>query len=239
MAQERGHILEYMGKEKLNGKKVFKIKLKKSDTDEQFYYLNTETYLCEMVAEYSEDVNWKGTYFKTTFADYKMVDGLLFSFKMSLYTNDELLRDYFTTEIKTNIPVDDNVFNKDYNIIARNARLFSKALMEQDFDFVVNAYTGDGKIFPNGQKILSGPEALRKYWTPPPGSKNRITYHKVTAKEVEIMGDTANDFGYYEGRSIGGDGNESSWKGKYIIVWKEVEPDVWKMYLDIWNSVRE
>ena len=46
-------------------------------------------------------------------------------------------------------------------------------------------------------------------------------------------------YGYYEGKSIGNDGNESSWKGKYVITWKEVEPDVWKMYLDIWNSVRD
>ena len=57
--------------------------------------------------------------------------------------------------------------------------------------------------------------------------------------EIEILGDTANDFGYYEGKSIGNDGKEYAWKGKYVIVWKEVEPNVWKMYLDIWNRVRE
>ena len=239
LAQERGHQLDLLGKEKLNGKKVFKIKMTKSATDEQFYYVNAENYLLEMVSEHSEDVSWKGTEFKTTFDDYRLVDGLLFPFKMGLYANDELMRNYITTEIKVNVPVDDQIFNKDFNLIKRNATLFSKALMESDYDAVVNAYTDDGKIFPNNQKILSGHEALRKYWTPPPGSKNRITYHKVTPEEVEIIGDTANDFGYYEGRSIGNDGNENSWKGKYVIVWKEVKPDVWKMYLDIWNSVRD
>ncbi|MEO1259992.1 MAG: DUF4440 domain-containing protein [Bacteroidota bacterium] len=239
LAQERSDLLVLEGKDKINGKSVFKIKMKKAGTNEKFYYINTETYLLEMIGEYSEALGWKGTFFKTVFDDYRMVDGLLFPFELKLYSNDNLLRNYHSTEIKVNTPVHENIFNKDFNIIKRNARLFSKALMESDYDTVVDFYTDDGKIFPNGQKILSGHEALRNYWTPPPGSNNRITYHKVTAEEVEILGDTANDFGYYEGRSIGNDGQESSWKGKYIIVWKEVEPDVWKMYLDIWNSVRE
>jgi len=30
----------------------------------------------------------------------------------------------------------------------------------------------------------------------------------------------------------------SSWKGKYVIVWKKVDSK-WKMHLDIWNSVKQ
>lgn len=131
----------------------------------------------------------------------------------------------------------DSSSKSDYDIIKKNIELFSKALMEQDYEVVINAYTQDGKIFPNTLEILEGEEALRKYWIPKEGSKNKITYHKVTPSEIQIIGNTAYDYGYYEGRSIGNDGKESSWKGKYVIVWKEVEPDVWKMYLDIWNRV--
>jgi len=128
---------------------------------------------------------------------------------------------------------------KDLAIIKKNTALFSEALMRQDYDFVVDAYTDDAKIFPNGTKILTGKEAIRRYWTPPAGSNRKTTYHKVMAKEVKILGNEAYDYGYYEGKSIGNDGKKSSWKGKYVITWKEVEPDVWKMYLDIWNSVRD
>ncbi len=124
-------------------------------------------------------------------------------------------------------------------IIRKNIIAFSKALMEQDYDFVVDAYTADAKIFPNGTKILAGHEAIRQYWTPPAGSNRKTTYHKITPEEIKIIGNEAYDYGYYEGKSLGEDGKESSWKGKYVITWKEVEPDVWKMYLDIWNSVRE
>jgi len=112
---------------------------------------------------------------------------------------------------------------------------FSQALMNQDYDTVVDAYTEDAKIFPGRSKILAGKAAIRKYWTPPAGSNRKTTYHKIMPEEIKILGKEAYDYGYYEGKSIGNDGKESSWGGKYVITWKEVEPDVWKMYLDIWN----
>ena len=124
-------------------------------------------------------------------------------------------------------------------ILLKNMAAFSDALMRQDYDFVVNAYTEDAKIFPNNLKILAGHEAIRNYWTPPAGSNSRTTYHKITPEEIKIIGNEAYDYGYYEGKSIGNDGKEYSWKGKYVITWKEVAPDVWKMYLDIWNGVRD
>lgn len=82
--------------------------------------------------------------------------------------------------------------------------------------------------------ILGGQEALKKYWTPKPGSG--ITYHKVTPLEITIFGDTAHDHGYYEGRSLGPNGEPSTWRGKYVIIWKKVD-GTWKMYLDIWNRM--
>ena len=133
----------------------------------------------------------------------------------------------------------ENEIKKDKALIKKNITLFSQALMNQDYDFVVNAYTEDAKIFPNNTKILAGHDAIRKYWTPPVGNNRRTTYHKIIPEEIKIIGSEAYDYGYYEGKSIGNDGNESSWKGKYVITWKEVKPDVWKMYLDIWNAVRD
>lgn len=120
-------------------------------------------------------------------------------------------------------------------ILKKNMAAFSQALMTQDYDAVVNAYTDDAKIFPGRSKILTGKDAIRNYWTPPAGSKRKTIYHKIMPEEIKILGKEAYDYGYYEGKSIGNDGEESSWGGKYVITWKEVEPDVWKMYLDIWN----
>ena len=86
-----------------------------------------------------------------------------------------------------------NEAKKDLAIIKKNTALFSAALMRQDYDFVVNAYTDDAKIFPNGTKILTGKEAIRQYWTPPAGSNRKTTYHKVTTEEVKVLGNEAYD----------------------------------------------
>ncbi|MEO0584930.1 MAG: nuclear transport factor 2 family protein [Bacteroidota bacterium] len=62
-----------------------------------------------------------------------------------------------------------------------------------------------------------------------------ITYHKVTPEEIKIIGDEAYDYGYYEGKTKSAERGESSWGGKYVIIWRKVEGE-WKIYLDIWNS---
>ncbi|MBL7774365.1 MAG: DUF4440 domain-containing protein, partial [Saprospiraceae bacterium] len=47
------------------------------------------------------------------------------------------------------------------------------------------------------------------------------------------------DWGYYEGRTRLADGSEQAWRGKYLIVWKQTEPDRWKIYLDAWSRVSD
>ncbi|MEM8887039.1 MAG: nuclear transport factor 2 family protein [Bacteroidota bacterium] len=239
LARSRGHQMRYEGMVELNGKQVHKIKMSKSAVDEQFYYLNPQTYLVEMISEFSEDVSWEGVEFKTSFEDYRQVEGLLFPFTTDLYANDRLLRRFKTQSIEVNAEIPDWVFEKDQNIIRRNMRLFSKALVDGDYDAVIGAYTEDGKIFPNNAPIMEGEEDLRRYWIPPANRKSKTSHHRLMPEEIRIMGNEAYDYGYYEGKTLNEDGSESSWKGKYVVIWKEVEPDVWKMYLDIWNRVRE
>lgn len=238
LAQDRGHHVEFLGKEDLNGQKVYKLKLTKSKTDEQFYYINAATFLLEMTSEYSEDKTFEGTEFKTTFSDYRDVEGLLFPYEVTLFGNDKKLATYSVQSLKTNINVPDQIFGRAELIIRQNIKDFSAALMRQDYDAVTNAYTTDAKIFPINARILEGSDKIRGYWTPEEGSKNKVLYHKISPEEIKILGDEAYDYGYYEGRSTDVIGNEKPWKGKYVIVWKEVKPDMWKMYLDIWNQMR-
>jgi ketosteroid isomerase-like protein len=103
-----------------------------------------------------------------------------------------------------------------------------------DYDNIAASYTDDAKIFPRNVDIITGQEKIRGYWVLPEGVKT--THHKVTSLEIKVIGDEAYDYGYYEGRSSTAEG-ESSWRGKYVIVWKKTD-GVWKMYLDIWNSIR-
>ena len=96
------------------------------------------------------------------------------------------------------------------------------------------SYTKDAKIFPQRGKIIEGVADIINYWTLPEGVKTMN--HKITPSEITIVGDTAYDYGYYQGETLQANGEKSAWKGKYVIVWKRVGAE-WKMYLDIWNSI--
>ncbi|RMB60994.1 DUF4440 domain-containing protein [Dokdonia sinensis] len=123
----------------------------------------------------------------------------------------------------------------DIDQILKNIETFSSQVMAGDYVAVTANYTTDAKIFPNNQDILEGTEAIKNYWKP--RNDNKIIYHKVTPSEIKILGNEAYDYGYYEGTTRLADGTETSWRGKYVITWKKVD-QAWKIYLDIWNSIK-
>ena len=124
---------------------------------------------------------------------------------------------------------------KEKKAIQQSAEAFSAAFVKGDVNKMMRYYTQDALIFPpNGKDMLKGQEALRKYWTLP--STIKMLWHKSTSTSLEIQGNTAYDYGYYEGQNAK-DGKENPpFKGKYVIVWKKSKGK-WKMYLDIWNRV--
>lgn len=91
-------------------------------------------------------------------------------------------------------------------IIRQNISAFSKALVDRNYDALVAAYCDDAKIFPNGTNILAGSESIRTYWTPSEDASSITVYHKIIPEEITIVGSTAYDYGYYEGRSRNADG---------------------------------
>ncbi|MEZ4964709.1 MAG: DUF4440 domain-containing protein [Saprospiraceae bacterium] len=119
--------------------------------------------------------------------------------------------------------------------IRRNIASFSENLVNGQWDAVADAYTDDAKLFPPQFDILQGTDAIRDYWTPPAERKNRISYHRITPLEISISDGQAFDWGYYEGKTRNEAGEETYWRGKYLIIWKETEPGVWKIYADCWN----
>ncbi|MBQ0736489.1 YybH family protein [Aquimarina celericrescens] len=124
---------------------------------------------------------------------------------------------------------------EEINKILKNLESFSNYVMNSEYDLIGNSYTKDAKIFPNNTKIIEGKTAIVEYWTLPEGV--RTVHHKIMPDEIQIVEDTAYDYGYYEGATLKANGKKTTWKGKYVIVWKK-QADTWKIYLDIWNSVK-
>lgn len=124
--------------------------------------------------------------------------------------------------------------SEDKERILKNSAAFSQAYMNKDAEAIANFYSEDAKIFPSNSVIISGRAAIKKRWGFVKGLSD--PYHKVTPSEIKVFNNYAYDYGYYEGSSIGKDGKENPFKGKYVIVWKKIEND-WKIYLDIWNRL--
>jgi ketosteroid isomerase-like protein len=135
-------------------------------------------------------------------------------------------------DFKQPLPSKTNPSNTDAEKLIRTAAAnFSELLKKGDWKAVADAYTPDAKIFPPGLKITEGRESILPFWV----AGGQISHHKTTSSEIKITGSEAYDWGVYEGKSVDSNGKESEWKGKYVIIWREVSPGVWKMYLDIWN----
>jgi len=113
---------------------------------------------------------------------------------------------------------------------------FSKAYMAGDHVAIGKLYTVDGKIFPVNTAIIEGQNAIASRFKLPDGIT--ALNHKINPSEIRIEGNTAYDYGYYEGITSDKEGKEIPFKGKYVIVWKKID-GVWKIYLDIWNRVND
>jgi ketosteroid isomerase-like protein len=132
------------------------------------------------------------------------------------------------------LPRPTSASRKDIDQILENITKFSEYVVAADYDNIAASYTKDGKIFPNRLNIISGRADVRKYWVLPEGV--RTIAHKITPVEIKVKGKEAYDYGYYEGTTRRANGEEVSWRGKYVIIWRKVGKE-WKIYLDIWNSV--
>lgn len=120
---------------------------------------------------------------------------------------------------------------EDIDAILKQAKAFSLAVVNYDTTALGEFYTEDAKIFPTGSDIISGRAPIRHRWS---NSKNIIS-HELIPLEIKIYDNEAYDYGYFKGTSTNKEGNESSWSGKYLVIWRK-EKGVWRMYLDIWNA---
>jgi ketosteroid isomerase-like protein/predicted TIM-barrel fold metal-dependent hydrolase len=113
------------------------------------------------------------------------------------------------------------------------ARRFSAAYVRGDAGAMTDLYTRDAVLFPERSAAITGRDAIRRYWTLPPG--RRVTRHVLSPEGITIDGRHAYDHGTFE---IAGERDGVAWgpsHGKYVVVWRR-EGDTWRMHLDMWNS---
>lgn len=74
--KEKGHTVEYLGKDEIEGTPVYKLKITKKNGDIQTLYLDADSYL-EIKAEGKTKVRGQEIEGETSFGDYKEVGGLV------------------------------------------------------------------------------------------------------------------------------------------------------------------
>jgi len=97
---EKGYKFELIGKESLNDNEVYKIKVTNENNENMFYYIDIKTfYLLKIEDKFGESY----------FSDYKVVDGILCSFKGGTIQNGQEST-YVKTELWYNLPIEDTFF---------------------------------------------------------------------------------------------------------------------------------
>ena len=91
-------------------------------------------------------------------------------------------------------------------------------------------YTSNAQLFPTHSDIVSGTEAIQKFWQGVITSG--VKGATLTTLDVDGQGDTAYEVGKY---ALTGEGGKVLDNGKYIVVWKR-EQGKWQLHRDIWNS---
>ena len=106
----KGHTVELVGKEAVEGADAFKLKLTKKSGDVQYYFIDAETYL---LVKQEAKVKRRGTEFdsESFFSDYKEVDGYMVPFSMEQGAKGMDQRQKMTfTKVELNVPLDDSRF---------------------------------------------------------------------------------------------------------------------------------
>lgn len=107
--KEKGHQVEVIGKEEMEGSQVIKIQVTLKSGDIQYWYLDAEYFIELKVVGKAEEMGQ--TYdVETTFSDYKDVGGMMIAHATETKINGNLAYTMKIDKVEINIPIDDSQF---------------------------------------------------------------------------------------------------------------------------------
>ena len=80
--EEKGHKVEYLGTDDMEGTEVHKLKLTKEDGDETIYFIDVDAYVV-LKATGKRKIQGVEVEGESTFSNYKMVEGIVFPFSIT------------------------------------------------------------------------------------------------------------------------------------------------------------
>lgn len=117
--------------------------------------------------------------------------------------------------------------------MAKTNDLFNREVFgNRNFAALDQIYTRDARILPPGAAMISGREAIKKFWTDFVQSAN-ATSAVLASIDVMPAGDGAVEIGKAT-LTIAPQGVPTQMEVKYVVYWRE-EDGGWKWHVDIWN----
>jgi uncharacterized protein (TIGR02246 family) len=111
-----------------------------------------------------------------------------------------------------------------------NSEVFGK----RNFAALDDIYTRDARILPPGAPMISGREAIKKFWSDMVQSAN-ATSAVLASVDVMPAGDGAVEIGKAALTVEPPGQTAAQMEVKYVVYWQQ-EDGRWKWHVDIWNS---
>ncbi len=108
--QAKGHKVELLGKDKIEGTDAYKLKLTHANGDVETLYLDADSFL-EIKNEETRTVRGSEQQTETSLGDYREIGGLMFPFAIESGVKGSPEKQKITLEkVELNVPVDDSAF---------------------------------------------------------------------------------------------------------------------------------
>jgi ketosteroid isomerase-like protein len=109
-------------------------------------------------------------------------------------------------------------------------RQFEATAAKGDGKGIAALYTSGGQALPAGSDVVSGTEAIGKFWQGVFDSG--VKGARLKTLEVDSAGDNAHEVGQYELFDATG---KTLDRGKYVVIWKK-DGGRFKLHRDIWTT---
>ncbi len=107
--KKKGHKVELIGKEDVEGTEAYKLKVTLKDSSVQYIYLDAE-YFIELKISHVTKINDTEQVIDTFLSDYKEVEGTMVPFAIEQKRGDMVLSQITLSSIEYNIDIDDSFF---------------------------------------------------------------------------------------------------------------------------------
>lgn len=111
-----------------------------------------------------------------------------------------------------------------------NAEVFGR----RNFDALDRIYTATARVLPPGAPMVSGREAIKKFWADLVIAAN-ATSAVLSSEDVIEAGDGVLEIGRAMLTLEPAGQSSAQMEVKYVVFWREEDGD-WRWHVDIWNT---